>query len=73
MTHTNVIHKSLIFSQSLRISSRSSIYISKNCSHAHMLSQIDNIDRFEQIVEKLIRTLKKLNVKNKIEDVKLKT
>lgn len=73
MTHTNVIHKSLIFSQLLKISFRNFICMSKNRSRAHMLSQVDNIDRFKHTIKKLVRALKKLNVKNKIEDVKLKT
>lgn len=73
MTHIDVIYKSLISSQSLEISFKSFICMSKNRSRAHMLSQVDSIDRFKHIVKKLVRALKKLNVKNKIEDVKLKT
>jgi len=47
--------------------------MSKSRSHAHMLSQVDSIDRFEHTIEKLVRALEKLNVKNKTEDAKLET
>jgi len=72
MAHTNVIHKSPISSQSPEISPESPICMPKNRPRAHMPSEVDSIDCFEHIVEKLVRTLKKLNVKNKIKNAKLK-
>lgn len=71
MTQTNVIFKSFISSRSSEISFDSSAYMSENNSDVHMSSQVDSIDRFEHAVEKLIRALKKMNARNKTEDVKL--
>lgn len=67
-----VILKLLTFLRLPQFLPGSLIYTFSNNPRKHEFSQVKTIDRFKYTVKKLIRALKKINVKNKTENFKLK-
>lgn len=54
----------------LEIPSGSPVYISPDSSHINGSPQVGSIDCFEHVIEKLVRILEKVDIKNKPEDAR---